>query len=313
MKTSRWKLAAGALVGAAAALWTAYYYRKQKWAAVESLRAGSCMAQTSCGLVEYAEAGQGPAVLFSHSIGAGYHQAFNLARPNAHLRFISASRPGYLRTPLETGQTFAEQADAFAALLDALGIEKAAMVGVSAGGPAAIQFAERHPERCWALALISAVNQPLPGMPAALQMIENSLHFSDFLPWLLLNTPLVYLLSGPRVLSQMQYDPSRWSLYRRMMSGMFPLSLMKAGLRNDLEQMRAMPRYSMEEISAPTLVIHGDADPIVPFEQGQWSAGRIPGAMFLVVENGDHLSFITHLDKTRQALLSFLQVRSMQE
>ncbi len=310
MKTSHRGLAAGIAVGAAAAVFIAQYYRKQKWAAVEHLRSGSRLAQTSCGLIEFAEVGQGPAVLISHGSGGSYRHALNFAWPNTCLRFIGVSRPGYSRTPLDTGRAFEEQADAFAALLDSLGIEKAAIVGMSAGGPAAIQFAARHPDRCWGLALVSAINQPTPALPPSLQFFERALRASDFLPWLMLNTPLVYLLSGRKLLEQLGSDRTKWDLFRQTIQGIFPISLSRDGILNDLEQARRMTRYPMDEISAPTLVIHGDADKIAPFEQGQWSAGRIPGAMFLVVENGGHLSFISHLDQTRQALISFLQVRA---
>ena len=59
-------------------------------------------------------------------------------------------------------QNPAEQADALAALLDTLGIRRAGFIGTSTGGLVGIYFALRHPERCSALVLVSAVNAPLP-------------------------------------------------------------------------------------------------------------------------------------------------------
>ncbi len=100
MKTSRWGLVAGILAGAAAA-WVAQFYRKQKWTAVEHLRSGSRLVQTSKGLIEYAEVGEGPAVLISHGGGGNYRHALNFASGSTCLHFIGVSRPGYLRTPLE--------------------------------------------------------------------------------------------------------------------------------------------------------------------------------------------------------------------
>ena len=58
---------------------------------------------------------------------------------------IAPSRPGYGRTPLEIAETSAESADCYAALLDVIKIDKVVTVGISAGGPSAIQFAARHP------------------------------------------------------------------------------------------------------------------------------------------------------------------------
>ena len=74
------------------------------------------------------------------------------------LRVIAPSRPGYLGTVLDVGKTPRDQADAYADLLDALSIRKAAIVALSGGGPSAIQFAAHHADRCAALVLISAVD-----------------------------------------------------------------------------------------------------------------------------------------------------------
>ena len=72
-------------------------------------------------------------------------------------RLLSCSRPGYLGTPLRSGRTFEQQADLFAALLDALGVDRAAVVTLSAGGPAGYLLAARHPDRVSALVALSSV------------------------------------------------------------------------------------------------------------------------------------------------------------
>ena len=77
-----------------------------------------------------------------HGGPGGHDQGFaaaSLAR--AGYGVIAPSRPGYLRTPLSTGRTFEEQADALAALLDALEVDRVVPYGVSAGGPPTIHFA----------------------------------------------------------------------------------------------------------------------------------------------------------------------------
>ena len=61
--------------------------------------------------------------------------------------WICPSRFGYLRTPIPQNASFEAQADAYAALLDHLHIEKAAIIGLSIGGPSALLFALRHPDR----------------------------------------------------------------------------------------------------------------------------------------------------------------------
>jgi pimeloyl-ACP methyl ester carboxylesterase len=55
------------------------------------------------------------------------------------------------------------------------------------------------------------------------------------------------------------------------------------------------------------LVIHGTADNVVPFEHGVRSAEEIPGAKLLPVAGGTHYCILTHLEKTRPAILEFLK------
>jgi MFS family permease len=95
---------------------------------------GSQMAQTACGPIEYAEYGTGPAVLLVHGAGGGFDQVAEVGAEFASLGFrvITMSRFGYLRTPLPPNASPQAQADAHACLLDALGIEQAAIAGVSA-------------------------------------------------------------------------------------------------------------------------------------------------------------------------------------
>lgn len=77
------------------------------------------------------------------------------ARPQPGYRYVAVSRPGYLGTPLRSGRSPQEQADVFAAALDALGIGTTAVMAVSGGGPSAIEFALRQKECCWGVVLVS--------------------------------------------------------------------------------------------------------------------------------------------------------------
>ena len=89
---------------------------------------------------------------------------------------ISVSRPGYLRTPISVGRSPAQQADALAALLDALQVERVAVQGVSGGGPCAVQFAARHADRTSVLFLTCAVSGPYPiAIPAWSKLLMTPL------------------------------------------------------------------------------------------------------------------------------------------
>ena len=114
------------------------------------------MIETACGPIEFARIGEGYPLLVVHGAMGGFDQGLFLARnvdiPNSQT--IAVSRFGFLRSPVPPGATLDTQADAFAALLDALEIRQAAVFAVSAGSTSAIRFAARHPERVSALILI---------------------------------------------------------------------------------------------------------------------------------------------------------------
>jgi pimeloyl-ACP methyl ester carboxylesterase len=80
----------------------------------------------------------------------------------AGFEVIAPSRPGYLGTPLDRRRTIDDQADLHAALLDAIGCERAGVVTWSGGGPSGYRLAVRHPSRVSALVAFAAVSQAYP-------------------------------------------------------------------------------------------------------------------------------------------------------
>ncbi|HET6371293.1 MAG TPA: alpha/beta hydrolase, partial [Nitrospiria bacterium] len=99
-------------------------YRRDIRRARERVSTGSRIAETSCGPIEYAVAGEGIPVLVVHGAGGGFDQGLDISMPLVQngFRLIAMSRFGYLRTPLPEDASAAAQADAHAALLDALNV-----------------------------------------------------------------------------------------------------------------------------------------------------------------------------------------------
>ena len=155
---------------------------------------GSVLIDTRCGPIEYQEAGTGTGtpLLMVHGSGGGHDQgiAFAAKLTQQGIRVIAMSRFGYLRTPMPIDSSPAAQADAHVCLLDALGIERAAVLGGSAGGPSALQMAIRHPDRVSALALLvplaykpsTSTDTAKPLAPWAEAMLMRLIG-SDFLYW----------------------------------------------------------------------------------------------------------------------------------
>lgn len=117
------------------------------------------IAQTEKGPIEYRLVSQGPAVLLLN----GGHT--NCNSPLGHQRFfvehgyqpVVPSRPGYGSTPSSTGRTAEAFADALILLLDQLMLEQVIVLGISAGGRTALQFAGRYPERVSKVILQNAI------------------------------------------------------------------------------------------------------------------------------------------------------------
>jgi pimeloyl-ACP methyl ester carboxylesterase len=291
-------------------------------ARVAELARGSRVVDTACGRVEFATAGEGPSVLLSHGSPGGYDQIF-YAEPLARAGFglIAPSRPGYLRTPLGTGVRFAEQADAFAALLDALGIQGAAIVGASGGGPAAIHFAARHPDRTHALLLECAVTQKYdPHVPAW----ARALFLSEYGVWL--QTRLLERFPGFGIRSLVSQessfsrarvrttaaaimaDPERRAFATRLMGSLAPYDQRRAGLENDLAQLAAIERLPFELITSPTLIAHGIHDADVPYAHAQAAAAAIPAAELVTLPEGWHMLPLSEGGaELRQRQIAFLQ------
>lgn len=265
-------------------------------------QAASQIADTPCGPIEYTESGEGLPVLIAHSSGGGFDQGIATGRRFPGCRVIAPSRAGYLRTPLESGPTPAHMADTFAALLDLLQIERAVMVGWSAGGMSALEFALRHPARCGGLVLGAAITQPPPGYVLDVLAPLALANRSDFLNWLI-------GAAAAATANLRAIDEDTRSILR-VLARSDPASARRAGFELDLVHMRTF-RPNLSRIVAPTLILHGTLDPLVPLAHAQQAAQAIPSARLVILPGGSHDSPVQYPDIVGPALQSFLdEVRS---
>lgn len=282
-------------------------YRHDMAAHTARIASGSRLIETPSGCIEYGEQGSGLPILALHGAGGGYDQGLLLAGwLGAGYRVIAPSRFGYLGSPVLGDGSVKTQATAYAHLLDALGLERVAVFADSAGGPSALQFALDHPERVSALVLISAISTLRPiradssGPPAAL--------LTDFVFWLaltLLPDPSLPAFGVPAKslphLTAAEHA-RMWATIRLME----PMSQRLPGMNLDaVEQSKpAVEALPLEQITAPTLVIHATDDSLIPFAQGQHSAARIPNARLVTVAYGGHLAAV--LDSVLGPVKEFL-------
>ena len=282
---------------------------------VARLETGSQVIETARGRIEYVTYGDGQAVLISHGLPGGYDQGLILAKlvGSQEFKFISVSRPGYLRTPLDVGRTYEEQADAFAALLDALNIQQAAIIGVSSGGPAALQFALRHPGRCWGLVMMAAMSLRPQGSPPPVGSWYGKLATSDLAMWGLdilvthqLGLFLSLIMPDEAQRARLLDNPENLELFVELVQTAYPYSLRSEGAANDIEQHSALPRYPLERIDAPTLALYGTADFQAPFTNAELLANTIPDIELVTIKGGNHSFPITDRDVVWPKVYDFL-------
>ena len=277
----------------------------------ERLLSGSDIVSTEeFGDIEYAVQGEGLPVLLVHGAGGGYDQGLLIGENyvgDGH-RFIAPSRFGYLRSSIPEDGSPGAQADAYAALLDALGVERVGVVAFSDGGPSALQFALRHPERCVALTMISAKSQTAPPDTTLQGLVFESVFRSDYLFWLITEYARPFLLAMFGVSGDVQEQiPARpRQLASEVVDSMNPISLRQDGIYHDRDTLTVLPQdeFRLEQITVPTLVVHAVDDGLQPYSHAENTATQVPDAEFLSYEQGGHL-LLLQLDEVREKVAAF--------
>jgi pimeloyl-ACP methyl ester carboxylesterase len=192
-------------------------------------------------------------------------------------------RMGWRITPPYTMQDMADDARG---VLDALQIAKAHVVGVSMGGMIAQRLALSAPERVLSLASVMS-SSGARGLPEATARVSRA------------------LLSRPAGTSLQAEIDHAVKLFKLIGSPGFPMdeSLLRARVAASTERsyhpqgfMRQMVAIAadsqraaaLSKLSVPTLVVHGKADPLVPFACGEDTARRIPGATLSLIDGMGH-------------------------
>lgn len=314
--TSKILFVVGVLVGGLL-LTTWVEYRRDVDAARARIATGSRVADTPCGPIEYADVGSGPPLLMIHGAGGGFDQSVEVGRLliDAGFRMLAPSRFGYLRTPLPDDPSPAAQADAHACLLDALGVARVAVVGASLGAPSAVQLCVRHPHRCNAMALVVPVlyspqgpNEFLLRSMARIRDLPNAFQDSDFLFWLATRIggeSITESLIGVPYAELRNASAVEQARIEGMLQLALPASERAAGVRNDITQ--ALPRYELQRIAAPTLIISVETDLFGTLDIARYTAGEIPGAQLLTYPDGGHL-WVGHHEAMLDEIADFISV-----
>lgn len=204
-------------------------------------------------------------------------------------RFITFDKPGTgLSDPIAHVATLEERMEDVHAVLDAAGSERAALFGISEGGPMSVLFAATYPERVSALALygtFASKNLGLDFDPDRGERIHRLLdavieHWGEG-NWI---DVLMPELAGSDALRQ------GLALFERAAaSPAMARQTMWAALQVDVREV-------LPAVRVPTLVIHRTDDTFVPVAAARWMAGQIPGARLVELPGDLHLPWYGDTD-----------------
>lgn len=261
--------------------------------------------------IYYKDWGKGPVVTFSHgwplNSDAWDGQMFFLAQNG--FRVVAHDRRGHGRSSQPfLGNDMDGYADDLAAIIEALDLKDAVLVGHSTGGGEVVRYIARHGKERVAKAVLIAAVPPLmlktPANPEGLPMEtfdnlrsgltkDHSQFYKDLaFPFYGANRP------GANV-SQGTLDQ-------------FWLWSMQAGLKNAYDSIKAFSETDFTEdlkkIDVPTLVMHGEDDQIVPVKNSAVKSARlIKGAKEIYYPGAPHGLTATHQDQVNADLLAFLR------
>ena len=254
----------------------------------------------SYGDMRYVDKGNGEVILSVHGIFGGYDQAFDTCKDFASgYRILAPSRFGYLGSDMLGSGTPAEQAIAYAELLDRLGIDKVYLLATSAGGSIAIRFALDYPERTKGLILYCSA------MPPAAKPANYAEYAGP--PAFLCNDYAMFLMN-PLFEPVMGMDAS--TIY-----GMLPVGERKAGVILDAsitnpDMARNYDSYIIEDLQVPTLILHAKDDKLASYADVEKAWDRFPNSTLVSFETGGHL-MVGHEEEVKEAVMAFVKEQTL--
>jgi len=203
-------------------------------------------------------------------------------RLSSFSRLIRFDKRGTGMSDRVADATLEERMDDVRAVMDAAGSERAAIVGVSEGGPMSLLFAATHPARSTALVLYAAFAKRLwsPDYPIGVPSLDRQRYLD------LIEQQWSDEADLSIVAPSLAHDPAarrRFAEARRM-SASPGAALAMARMTTEIDVRRVL-----SAIHVPTLILHRVTDRDVAVENGRYLAANIPGARYVELPTGDHL------------------------
>lgn len=272
------------------------------------------IAHTKYGDIEYRLAGRGTKIavlLHGGHMNAGIHLGEDYFVENGY-KVIIVSRPGYGETPLSTGVTADDFADALGELFLQLNIKQAIVIGISAGGRAAMRLAARYPTLVKKLILQSSIS--FAQWPDRYTKIAVNIAFNSFSERYIWGFMRLLLKMNPKSATKMMIanmttlDPENVvknynKKQLRNLVQVFANSSSGYGFANDIKS----TNVDATDVTVPTLIIHSKYDKSVSLDHPRLLAQQIKNSYLYISEAESHMIwFSPHYVKIKEIMSEFL-------
>ncbi|KKL96613.1 hypothetical protein LCGC14_1842730 [marine sediment metagenome] len=300
-------------------------FKKWKKSAIRVMDDGEVM-ETAMGKIHYKLIGEGPVLFFMHGGPGGIDQGVlidDIVQEGYSLLVVS--RPGYLRTPFAP-LSYEEQVDQYVELLDKLAIDKVVAMGYSAGGPLALNFANKYPERTHALVMeagVSTVFESEEGMDSFWAKLFMSNRIQDFFSWITVKSIKIAFktifksIIGIETLLDKEgikkftdlvsNDKERRMWFKNLLDTTVPMSLRKLGLNHDIELLTSIEKIPVDNINVKSLLIYSKEDNDVKWLNAEYLETNLKDFELLVTHGGHMMWIGEDMDKIKSKRIEFLK------
>ncbi|QEE17980.1 alpha/beta hydrolase [Promethearchaeum syntrophicum] len=301
-------------------------YLKWKKSASRAMDDGVVM-ETAMGKIHYKLTGEGPVLFFMHGGPGGIDQGFflnDLVEEGYSLLVVS--RPGYLRTPF-VPLSYEKQVDQYVELLDKLAIEKVVAMGYSAGGPLALNFANKYPNRTHALVMeagVSTIYEISSEAPDSFWMkLFTSDKIQDFLSWItVIIVKMAFKMTFKSIITLetllnkkeikkftnlVSNDKKRRSWVRKLLDTSFPMSIRKLGLNHDIELLTSIEKIPVDNINVKSLLVYSREDNDVKWLNAEYLETNLKNFELLTTHGGHFMWIGEDMEKIKSRRIEFLK------
>jgi len=302
-------------------------FKRWKKSAIRVMDDGEVM-ETAMGKIHYKLTGEGPVLFFMHGAPGGIDQGFPLDYlVQEGYSLLVVSRPGYLRTPF-VPLSYEEQVDQYVELLDKLAIDKVVAMGYSAGGPLALNFANKYPERTHALVMEAGVstvyeNPSEEVMDSFWAKLFLSNRIQDFLSWItVIAIKLAFKMTFKSIIGMetlldkegikkftdlASNDKERRMWLINFMDTTVPMSLRKLGLNHDIELLTSIEKIPVDNINVKSLLVYSKEDNDVKWLNAEYLQTNLKDFELLVTHGGHFMWIGEDMDKIKSKRIEFLK------